>query len=275
MSLGILGGGAQRKKMARPLSYGLHGLRGLGMDFCPSPCSNVDSDVKTYQAMMNVQLKRLKYNQVAVDGKLGKGTCGLNMFFSQVPELFDTTVSSWNDDLAFKVSQACDGKPYALPGPVKPANSVFVPSSQDPVCKSQSIPWGGSSIADPHGSGTISVPLTELNGQLDDELGYESISSTQIDATTCGAMKLIDALNNTQYLCQPGFNCKAFTTPTKKVTSVPIAKPVVVAPRAAALGPRRAADHQGQHGHDGPGRCRRPDRSLLRGQALPLVWGLT
>jgi hypothetical protein len=215
--------------MAHPLSYALHGALG-GMEFCPSPCpkSAADPDVKTYQAMMNVQLKRLKYNQVTVDGLLGKGTCGLNMFFSQVPELFDTTVSSWNDGLAFQVSQACDGKPYALPGPVKPANSVFVPSSEDPVCKSQSIPWGGSSIQDPHGSGTISVPLTELNGQLD-ELGYEGISSTQIDATTCGAMKLIDALNNTQYLCQPGFNCKSFTAPKKKVTSTPIAKPVVIA----------------------------------------------
>src|SRR5882757_5865275 len=137
MSLGILGRCPQRKKMAPPLSYPLHGLR--AMEFCPSPCSNIDADVKRYQSMMNTQLKRLKYNQVTVDGKLGKGTCGLNMFFSQVPELFDTTVASWDDNLAFQVSRACDGKPYALPGPVKPANSVFVPSSEDPVCKSQSI----------------------------------------------------------------------------------------------------------------------------------------
>lgn len=236
MSLGILGGGAQRNKMARPLSYSLKGLG--AMEFCPSPCptSAVDADVKRYQSMMNVQLKRLKYNQVTADGKLGKGTCGLNMFLSQVPELFDTTVASWDDNLAFQVSQACDGKPYALPGPVKPANSVFVPSSEDPVCKSQSIPWGGSSIQDPHGSGTISVPLHELNTQLD-ELGYEAISTSQIDSVSCGAMKLIDALNNTQYLCQPGFNCQAFTAPKKKVTSTPIAKPVVVAPAPVTTGP--------------------------------------
>jgi len=235
MSLGILGGGASAKKMARPLS--LHGLGlGLGaMEFCPSPCpdSASDPDVKRYQSMMNTDLKRLKYNQVLVDGKLGKGTCGLNMFFSQVPELFDTARATWDDDLAFQVSQACSGKPYALPTPIKKTNSVFAPDDQDPVCKSQSLPWGSGSMADPKGSGTITVPLTELNTQLDD-LGYESISSNVIDATTCGAMKLIDALNNTQYLCQPGFNCKAFTAPKKKSTPVPIATPVVVAPPSTA-----------------------------------------
>jgi hypothetical protein len=237
MSLGILGGGGSKR--ARPLSYSLKGV-GLGaMAFCPSPCSTVDADVKTYQAMMNVQLKRMKYNQVAVDGKLGKGTCGLNMFFSQVPELFDTTVASWNDDLAYQVDQACSGQPYALPTPVKPANSVFAPNSQDPVCKSQSLPWGGSSMADPNGSGTISVPLTELNTQLN-ELGYMPISSTKIDAVTCGAMKLIDAANNTQYLCQPGFNCQSFTTPTKKPATAVTPAPVT-APTATTSAPAKTS----------------------------------
>jgi len=223
-----------KNKIAAPLSYtpmggfSLRGMRGLGaLEFCPSPCSTVDADVKRYQSMMNTDLKRLKYNQVLVDGKLGKGTCGLNMFFSQVPELFDTARASWNDDLAFQISGACKGKPYALPSPVKKADNVFVPDDQDPVCKSQSLPWGGSSMADPHGAGTIAVPLAELNAQLND-LGYEPINSTAIDSVSCGAMKLIDALNNTQYLCQPGFNCKAFTTPKKKSTPVPIATPVVV-----------------------------------------------
>lgn len=227
--LGILGGGAVAKKMARPLSYAVHGL-GLGaMEFCPSPCSTVDPDVKRYQAMMNTDLKRLKYNQVLVDGKLGKGTCGLNMFFSQVPELFDTARASWDDDLAYQISGACKGQPYALPGPVAKKDSVFAPDDQDPVCKSQSLPWGSSSMQDPHGTGTITTGTSFLNKQLD-ELGYEPISSSVLDAETCGAMKLIDALNNTQYLCQPGFNCKAFTAPKKKVSPVPIATPVVVAP---------------------------------------------
>ena len=180
MSLGILGGGAQRKKMAQPLSYSLKGLG--AMEFCPSPCTTIDADVKRYQSMMNVQLKRLKYNQVAVDGKLGKGTCGLNMFFSQVPELFDTTVASWDDNLAFRVGQACENPlaPYSLPTPVTKSNSVFMPSSQDPVCKSQSLPWGSSSMDDPHG-GTITTNTPFLNKQLD-ELGYEPISSSALDA---------------------------------------------------------------------------------------------
>lgn len=236
MSLGILGGGAQGKKMARPLSYALSGLGAA--EFCPSPCSTVDPDVKRYQSMMNIQLKRLKYNQVAVDGKLGKGTCGLNMFFSQVPELFDTTVASWDDGLAYRIGQACQNplKPYALPTPVTKKDNVFVPSDQDPVCKSQSLPWGGSSMQDPHGSGTITTNTSFLNKQLD-ELGYEPISSQALDAETCGAMKLIDAVNNTQYLCQPGFNCKAFTAPRKKQSPVAVATPVVVAPTAPAALP--------------------------------------
>ncbi len=225
MSLGILGGGGQSKKMARPLAFPLNGLGAL--EFCPSPCSTVSTDVKRYQAMMNTDLKRMKYNQVAVDGKLGKGTCGLNMFFSQVPQLFDTSRASWDDDLAYQISTACNGQPYALPSPVKPANSVFVADSADPVCKSQSLPWGGTSMQDPKGSGTISVPLNELNGQLN-ELGYEPIATSAIDAESCGAMKLIDALNNTHYLCQPGFNCKAFTAPKKKTSPVQVATPVVV-----------------------------------------------
>jgi hypothetical protein len=222
---GIFGGGAQRKKMAHPLS-----LRGLGLgalEFCPSPCSTVDPEVKSYQSMMNTDLKRLKYNQVAVDGKLGKGTCGLSMFFSQVPQLFDTARASWNDDLAYRIYKACDGKPFALPTPVTKANSVFVPDDKDPVCKSQSLPWGSSSMQDPKGSGTITTRTAELNMQLS-ELGYEPISSNKLDAETCGAMKLIDALNNTSYLCQPGFNCQAFTAPKKKVTSVPVATPTPV-----------------------------------------------
>ena len=227
MSLGILGSGAQRKKMAQPLSYALHGALGA-MEFCPSPCSTIDPDVKRYQSMMNTDLARLKYNQVTVDGKLGKGTCGLNMFFSQVPELFNTARASWDDDLANQVNNACRGQPYALPTPIKKTNSVFAPDSEDPVCKSQSLPWGGSSMPDPHGSGTITVPLTELNVQLN-ELGYEPINSTSIDAVTCGAMKFIDLQNHTSYLCQPGFNCKSFLAPTKKVTATPVATPVVVA----------------------------------------------
>lgn len=219
MSGGIFGGGAQRKKMAHPLS-----LRGLGLgalEFCPSPCSTVEPEVKRYQSMMNTDLKRMNYNQIGVDGKLGKGTCGLNMFFSQVPQLFNTSRASWDDDLAFKIHTACNGKPYALPTPVAKKDSVFAPDDQDPVCKSQSLPWGGTSMKDPKGAGTISVPLTELNTQLT-ELGYEPISTNAIDAVSCGAMKFIDAANNTQYLCQPGFNCKAFTPPKKKVVSTPI-----------------------------------------------------
>ncbi len=225
MSGGIFGGGAQRKKMAHPLS-----LRGLGlgaMEYCPSPCTTVEPEVKRYQSMMNTDLARMKYNQVAVDGKLGKGTCGLSMFFSQVPQLFNTARSSWDDDLAYVIYKACDGKPYALPSPVTKKDSVFVPDDQDPVCKSQSLPWGGTSMQDPKGSGTISVPVTELNGQLA-ELGYEPISTNAIDAVSCGAMKFIDAANNTNYLCQPGFNCKSFTPPKKKVTSVPVATPTPI-----------------------------------------------
>ncbi len=235
MSGGIFGGGAQQKKMAHPLS-----LRGLGLgslEFCPSPCSTVEPEVKRYQTMMNTDLARLKYNQVAVDGKLGKGTCGLNMFFSQVPELFNTSRASWDDDLAFKIHTVCNGKPYALPSPVTKKNSVFAPDDKDPVCKSQSLPWGSSSMQDPHGTGTITTRTNELNMQLN-ELGYEPISSSVLDAETCGAMKFIDAANNTNYLCQPGFNCKAFTPPKKKVTSVPVATPTPVTQPVATTAPK-------------------------------------
>jgi hypothetical protein len=229
MSLGILGGNGAGKKVARPLGYSFAGL-GLGaMEFCPAPCTaNPDPEVKRYQSMMNTDLRRMNYNQVLVDGKIGKGTCGLDMFFSQVPQLFQTARASWDDDLAFRVHTACSGKPFALPSPIKKTDSVFVDDKDDPVCKSQSIPWGQSSIKDPHGTGTITVRTSELNMQLD-ELGYEPISSSTIDATTCGAMKLIDALNNTHYLCQPGFFCKDFVAPKKKSTPVPVAAPVLVA----------------------------------------------
>ncbi len=223
MSLGILGGNGARNKMARPLGYSLAGL-GLGaMEFCPAPCTATpDPEVKRYQSMMNEDLKRLKYNQVGIDGRIGKATCGLDMFFSQVPQLFNTARASWDDPLTFRIGNACKGKPFALPSPVKKADSVFVPDDEDPVCKKESPAWG--SVTD-----KVRGNSNQLNVQLD-ELGYEGIPvSGELNATFCGAAKLVDALNNTQYLCQPGFNCQGFLAPKKKSTPVPVATPVVVA----------------------------------------------
>lgn len=214
--------GAHNKKMAHPLAMALRGT-GLGaIEYCPSPCTTVDPEVKRYQSMMNVDLKRMNYNQIGVDGKLGKGTCGLSMFFSQVPQLFQTARAGWDDDLAFAVYKACNGKPFALPTPVSKKDSVFVDNKDDPVCKKESPAWG--TVTD-----KVKGNANQLNTQLA-ELGYESIPvSGELNATFCGAAKLVDALNNTQYLCNPGFNCQSFVAPKKKVSSpVPVATPTPV-----------------------------------------------
>lgn len=236
MTLGILGGGASNKKLARPLSHG----RGFGLghlagalgafEFCPSPCkATPDANVKRYQSMMNTDLKRMNYNQVGVDGRVGKATCGLDMFFSQVPQLFNTARSSWDDPLTYQISQACKGKPFALPSPVSKKDSVFVADADDPVCKKESPAW--ATVSD-----KIAGNSRQLNVQLND-LGYEDIPvSGELNATFCGAAKLVDALNNTSYLCNPGFNCKSFITPSKKVTApVQVVQPVAIATPAPPM----------------------------------------
>jgi hypothetical protein len=157
------------------------------------------------------------------------------MFFSQVPQLFNTARSTWDDDLAFQVYKACDGKPFALPTPIKKTDSVFVDDKDDPVCKQESPDWG--TVTD-----KVLGNAKQLNVQLD-ELGYDKIPvSGELNATFCGAAKLVDALNNTQYLCNPGFNCKSFVAPRKRASPVLVATPgPVLTPSTLPATPKTSA----------------------------------
>lgn len=208
-------------KVARPLGSSLAFRDGvLGMTTFGSEV--VDPDVKRYQAMMNTSLVKLGFSPIAVDGKLGKGTCGASHLFDSAPEGFDTAASNWDDNLAMQVHTACDGQAYTVPLMAN-KTSAYVQGNTDPTCANspQKLPAGTASSA--------TLALQNLvNTQLAAN-GYNAIATdSKLGPATCGAMKLVDQLAGTGYLCQYGGACTSYTTPTKKapgVISSPISKP--------------------------------------------------
>lgn len=214
---------APRNQQARPLGAYRDGT--LGMTTFGSEV--VDPDVKRYQAMMNTSLVKLGFSPIAVDGKLGKGTCGASHLFDSAPEGFDTAAPNWDDNLAMQVHTACDGQPYAVPL-LANKTSAYVQGNTDPACQgsAQKLPTGAS----PQTLAFQTLANTQLVGN-----GYNPIATdSKFGPATCGAMKLLDQIAGTGYVCQYGGNCTSYTMPTKKA-SVVVGTPPLVSPRPAPV----------------------------------------
>lgn len=215
-----------RNRQARPLGASRAYRDGtLGMTTFGSEV--VDPDVKRYQAMMNTSLVKLGFSPIAVDGKLGKGTCGASHLFDSAPEGFDTAAANWDDTLAMQVHTACDGQAYTVPLMAN-KTSAYVQGNTDPACagSAQKLPTGSSAQ-----TGAFQVLA---NTQLAAN-GYKPlVVDSKFGAATCGAMKFLDQVSGTGYLCQYGANCTSYTLPTKAAPAVvatpagPAAHPVVL-----------------------------------------------
>jgi len=217
-----------RQQLARPLGASRAYRDGtLGMTTFGSEV--VDPDVQRYQAMMNTSLVKMGFSQIAVDGKLGKGTCGASHLFDSMPESFDTAASNWDDALAMQVHTACDGQAYTVPL-LANKTSAYVQGNTDPSCASsaQKLPAG---TASPATLAFQNLANTQLAAN-----GYNPITAdSKLGPATCGAMKLLDQVASTGYLCQYGGACTSFTLPTKRVSAVvsappatPGAQPIVI-----------------------------------------------
>lgn len=220
-----------RQQLARPLGASYAYRDGtLGMTTFNSGV--VDADVKAYQAMMNTSLAKMGFSQIAVDGKLGPGTCGASHLFDTMPESFDTAAANWNDDLANQVHNACDGQAYTVPL-LANKTSAYVQGNTDPTCVNspQKLPGGGLS------AGTTLAFQQLANTQLVAN-GYNPLTiDSTLGPATCGAMKLLDQIAGTGYLCQYGANCTSFTLPTKKAVASSPASPSAAPASAPTLAP--------------------------------------
>jgi len=210
-------------RIARPLRGGLGEVSYGNQD--------ADPTVKQYQSMMNTQLGYLNYNPIAVDGKLGKQSCGCIQLFNSAPWMFKTTAKNWSDNLANQVDDACKGQPYTLPTPKKKADSLIETDPAAGACSNAKL-----SPADL--SNLIVSIQRDLNQQLDAR-GYEGIPETgTVTPETCGAAKLIDQLANTGYVCNLGGNtaCTSFVLPKKKAgAATPASSPIVASAPPAVV----------------------------------------
>lgn len=185
----------------------------------------VYNKVQALQAILNKDLAANGYNLIGTDGKLGKGTCGAIKLAAYQPKLFPNTMAAWNSYV--DVSSACTNQAYAMPTP-KPGSPNIAKDFVEWVEARTEEAGGGAPpwLGDPN-SGIAQWQGGELSTVLVG-LGYEPIPVTgQIDARTCGAMRVSDKLAGTSWLTFNGKNCQAFTDPTKKVQT---ATPVVIPP---------------------------------------------
>jgi hypothetical protein len=112
-----------------------------------------------------------------------------------------------------QVHTACDGQAYTVPL-LANKTSAYVQGNTDPTCVNspQKLPLNSS--------GQTLAFQQLANTQLAAN-GYNPLT---IDSTfgpaTCGAMKLLDQIAGTGYLCQYGANCTSFALPTKKASAV-------------------------------------------------------
>lgn len=221
---------APRNQQARPLGASSAYRDGtLGMTTFGSEV--VDPDVKRYQAMMNTSLVKLGFSPIAVDGKLGKGTCGASHLFDSAPEGFDTAAANWDDNLAMQVHTACDGQPYAVPL-LANKTSAYVQGNTDPACQGsqQKLPTGSS----PKTLAFQTLANTQLVGN-----GYNPIATdSKFGPATCGAMKLLDQIAGTGYVCQYGANCTSYAMPQKHAGAV-VSAPKPVGPAPVVLPQKR------------------------------------
>jgi hypothetical protein len=201
----------------------MRGLGASGLGTISWKNEEPDSQVMAYQAACNKALDCCGFQQIAVDGKLGPGTCGAGSVLAHCEACVSSTGAGGTMGTvgpliaghcqSFTYPLKKDGKPFVDPARSKCAGSVA---------------WGA---ALPSGI------QTELNRHLSN-YGYgTSLTSGVLDAKSCGAMRAIEAASAKalDYLTYSGCNCSSFEDPTKPAPVVPVTPPPVAPVKPAPL----------------------------------------
>lgn len=202
MSLGILGGGGQSKKMARPLAhapvgrFSLRGLGGaLGASTLPGNCWDA-AGFKDCHAQQYAQ---------------AKSECAAGMAAANYGGDMDTCVERNADAYAWA---ACVGK--------------YCPQSTKPTASGASTFSWRNTVP----NATVKKLQAALNPYLK-KLGANTIGVDGIlGSGTCGAAYWVDGIAGTSFYTDYGLAniCKALTMPTKAGTKTPV-QTISVAPQ--------------------------------------------
>jgi len=184
----------------------------------------VNATVQKLQTALNVLLKKNGANAIAVDGKLGPGTCGAAYWIDGAEG------TSYYTD--YGLAQIC--KTVTMPtklGTTKPVTTITV-NPQTTVVPGQAattekagLPWGVFDADTQAVQGRLNVQLDSNDMNLLNTGGV-------LDAPTCGAMRWSKNTQGLDILSVQGINCQGFTDPTKRIKA---ATPVVIPPASSNL----------------------------------------
>lgn len=167
-----------------------------------------NATVAKLQSALNPLLKKNGANQIAVDGKLGPGTCGAAYWIDGAEG-----TSYYND---YGLPQIC--KAMTMPtkaGTTTPVTTIAV-APQTTVTpggaftEKAGLPW------DVFDADTAEVQK-RLNVQLDASDMNPLNTGGVLNAPTCGAMKWAKETQGIDLLSIQGQNCQGFQAPTKRI----------------------------------------------------------
>ena len=185
---------------------------GGGFKWCSKvePCATADPRVKALQTALNTGLKAHGFKLLAVDGKLGAGTCGATAWAGTLSE----NDPMWNIAGLAELMASLVGpsgpvcKTFTYPTPVG-STKPFIPPS---TFKSK-LAWHE---VNPEAANV----QKDINGDLTAH-GYLPIAeSGMLDAPMCGAMRVARDQWGMDYLSNYGDNCQAFQAPTMRQIAV-------------------------------------------------------
>jgi hypothetical protein len=193
MSLGILGGGGQSKKMARPLTFDqqMRGIRGLGSAL---GASNLPGTCWDAPGFKDCHAKQFAEAQAECAGGLARDSYNGDM---------DLCTSNNADAFAWA---ACVGK--------------YCPQSTKPTASGASTFSWRNTVA----NATVTKLQKALNPYLK-KLGANQITADgKLGSGTCSAAYWVDGQAGTTFYTDYGLAsiCKALTMPTKAGTKTPV-----------------------------------------------------
>lgn len=216
---------ARAMDMARMRSRGVGGLGAISWKN-----TTADASVKSYQAWLNKVLTSCGYYGIAVDGKVGPGTCGAGAMIGDMKNAACAQAHWASAPTGTMASVMAVCQSFTLP--TKKGTKQPDKLTSDLPPEKLALPWG---VQDPR-TGPVQG---NLNNDL---LGHDFLPipvTGALDAQTCGAMKLAADQWGMDYLSAYGLNCQAFTMPTPKpkAAAPPPAAPPTTVPVDTTLPP--------------------------------------
>ncbi len=195
--------------------------------FGTMPWMKYSAAASNLQLALNPLLTVAGFCALKPDGILGPATCGACQALG-IP-----APSSCQS----KTAPARCGSPAASPGTAIVPVSVSPGSALGPACGAASP----NKLA-PGGNAATLAFQNMANLQLADA-GYTTlVADSKLGPATCGAMKLLDQISSSNFICQYGGNCSSFTLPVRQagggsspgIAPTPGARPVTAPVQASA-----------------------------------------